>query len=346
MHRTFSTAALMLLALGTATSQVASHAPTMAAPSAPGAPAVQGGIVPLSAAGKPVVRVNDAILTDVDLVREEYAIFPYAKQHNGLPKDLAPQIREGALNMIVFEELVYQEAVRRHMTVAPARMQRAQSDFRKQFSTPDEYRLFLQTDFQGSQKLLDEKIRRSLLIEALLKIEVDNKSVITPAELQAYYAKNAAQFSHPETFTFQTISMLPPPNATAQQLQENRARAEKALKSAKPTKTAMEFGLLAEKLSDDDYRVVLGQHKPVPADQLAPQVLQAFKGQKPGYVSDILQLNQAYTIVRLNAHSPAGKTPLAEVRTKLAKDLHDSRKEQLRKDLDKKLRQGAMIQQM
>lgn len=346
MHRTFSTAVFILLALGTASSQVASHAPTMAKPSNPSASATQGGIVPLSAAGKPVARVNGAVLTDVDLVREEYAIFPYAKQHNGLPKDLAPSIREGALNMIVFEELVYQEAVRRHMVVAPGRMQRAQTDFRKQFSTPDEYKLFLQTDFQGSQKLLDDKIRRSLLIEALLKMEVENKSVVTAADIRAYYDKNAAQFSHPETYTFQTISMLPPPNATPQQLQENHARAEKALKSAKPTKTAMEFGLLAEKLSDDDYRVVLGQHKPVAADQLAPQVLTALKSMKPGNVSDILQLNQAYTIVRLNAHAPAGKTPLIEVRAKLSKDLHDSKKEQLRKNLDSQLRKNAKIEQM
>ena len=30
---------------------------------------------------KPVARVNGSVLTDADLVREEYAIFPYARQH-------------------------------------------------------------------------------------------------------------------------------------------------------------------------------------------------------------------------------------------------------------------------
>jgi parvulin-like peptidyl-prolyl isomerase len=67
---------------------------------------------------------------------------------------------------------------------------------------------------------------------------------------------------------------------------------------------------------------------------------------KPGEVTDIIQLDQAYTIVRLNVHTPAGKTPLAEVRAKLAKDLHESRKNQLRKDLDKRLRQNAKIEEM
>ena len=348
MHRTLSVAIVTLLAVGTAASQVASHAPTNSKQAPHGQMSSPAGssVVPLEASGKPVVRVNGVVLTDLDLVREEYAIFPYAKQHNGIPKDLAPQIREGALQMIVFEELVYQEALRRHMVIPPARMQRARADFRKQFSSPDEYGLFLKTDFHGSQNLLDDKIRRSLLIDALLKSEVDNKSAVGPAEIQAYYNKNADQFKKPELYTFQTISMLPPPNATPEQLKENRVRAEKALKQAKAAKTAMDFGLLAEKLSDDDYRVVLGQHKPIPPSQLAPQVLKALQAMKPGDVSDILQLDQAYTIVKLNEHKPAGKTPLSEVRANLAKDLHEQKKEQLRKNFDTQLRKAAKVERI
>jgi len=57
-------------------------------------------------------------------------------QHNGLPKEMAPQIRDGAMKMIVFEELVYQEAQRRKLTVSSAKMAQAEKDFRKQFATP------------------------------------------------------------------------------------------------------------------------------------------------------------------------------------------------------------------
>ena len=54
---------------------------------------------------KPVARVNGAVLTDRDLLREMYAIFPYAQQHNGFPKAQEAGIRQGALEMIIFEEL-------------------------------------------------------------------------------------------------------------------------------------------------------------------------------------------------------------------------------------------------
>jgi peptidyl-prolyl cis-trans isomerase SurA len=332
----------VLLAVGAAGAQVSSHTPTVLSrvPSQARSQSAQ------NPADKPVARVNGAILTATDLVREEYAIFPYARQHNGIPKEFEKQVHDGALQMIVFEELVYQEALRRHMTIPAAKMQRAETDFRKQFATPEEFNSFLQHDFHGSRQLLQEKIRRSLLIEALLKTEVENKCTISTAELRAHYDKNPARFQNAETYRFQTISVLPPANATAAQPKEDRARAENALRQAKATKTAEAFGLLAEKISDDDYRVMMGQHKPVPVVQLAPQVLKALAAMHPNDVSDLIQLDQAYTIVRLQEHIPAGKTSFEDVKAQLEKELQQKKRNELRAALGQKLRQNAKIEEM
>jgi len=342
MNTKFPIAVTLSLALTPCFAQVASHAPTVFKQT----PAQSPSMVALTSAGKPVARVNGSVLTDADLVREEYEIFPYARQHNGLPKDLAPQIRDGAMKMLIFEELVYQEALREKMTVSPAKMQRAEADFQKQFATPDEFNALLQSEFHGSQQLLKDKIQRSLLIEAFLKSEVENKSAVSLAEAKAYYERNPANFEHAESFTFQTISILPPAKPTADQLKEGRTRADKALIQAKATKSAEEFGMLAEKSSDDDYRVMMGQHKPVPADQLAPQVLQALSGMKAGDVSDVIQIEQAYTIVRLDEHTPAGKAKFEDVKAKLQKELQLAKSNQLRATLDKKLRQNAKIEEL
>lgn len=331
----------LLLIAATAGGQVASHAPTTPPP----APQARATATSPIAADQPVATVNGSVLTGADLMREEYAIFPYARQHNGVPKELAAQIRDGAMKMLVFEELSYQEAQRRHMTISAAKMQRAEAQFQKQFPTPGQFDAFVQSDFHGSRRLLDEKIRRSLLIEAFLKVEVENKCTVSTAELRAAYESNAALYRHPEMYTFQTISVLPPPNATADQLKEGRRRADHVLRQAKQTKSAEEFGLLAEKLSDDDYRVVMGQHKPVPVDQLAPQVLRALRAMKVGDVSDLIQLDQAYTVVRLGEHALAGETKFDEVKTQLAKELQQKKRNQLRAALDRQLRQKARIEE-
>jgi parvulin-like peptidyl-prolyl isomerase len=336
MHRKLSLCALFLFAFA-AGAQMASHAPTVFK-QAP-APALA------TSAGKPVARVNGAVLTDADLVREEYAIFPYARQHNGIPKDLAPQIREGALKMIIFEELVYQETLRRKLTVPAARMQRAEADFRKTFASPDEFNAFMQSEFQGSQALLDQKIRRSLLIDDFLKTEVENKSTVSAAEVRAFYDQHPGNFQHPESFTFQSISVLPPDNANAGQLKEGRTRAESALRQAKATKTAEEFGLLAEKISDDDYRVMMGQHKPEAVDQLPPPVAKTLAAMKVGDVSDLIQVEHAYTILRLGQHAPAGMAKFDDVKAQLEKQMEQSKKNQVRSALDKQLRQNAKIEE-
>ena len=331
---------LLLGQVFSVSAQVTSHKPTVfnSSPTgAAGAERRQGAIV---------ARVNGSVLTSADLVREEYAIFPYAKQHGGIPKEFEKQIRDGALKMIIFEELVYQEALRRKMTISPASIQKAEADFRKQFTAPGEFGKFLQSDFGGSKQKLDEKIRRSLLIEALLKSEVEDKCSVTPAELRAFYDKNSAKFHQPETFRFQTISVLPPQNATAAQLKEGLTRAQNALKQAKATKTAEEFGLLAEKISDDDYRVMMGQHKPMPVEQMAPQVLKALSAMKPNDISELIQIDQAYTIVRLQEHTPAGQKKFEEVKAELRKDLTEGKRNRLRMALDAKLHQNAKIEEL
>jgi len=342
MKYQLSICALLAIALSAASAQMASHTPTpIANPSANPASAQ---VSPLQASDKPVARVNGAVLTDRDLLREMYAIFPYAQQHNGFPKAQEAQIRQGALEMIIFEELVYQEALRRKLALPAEKLNRAEEDFRKQFNSPDQYQQYLQAEMQGSEQKLRQQMRRSLLIEQVLKTDVELKSAVSPAELQAYYANNPGRFQQPESFTFQSISVVPPLKPTAEQAKQAQKKAEDALRQAKGTKSYQDFGLLAEKISEDDFRVNLGDHKVVPADKLPPQVVKALQAMQAGQVSGLIQIESAYTILRLNAHTPPRKKPLAEVKNDLLSELQKSKYEKLRSGLARQLRAKAKIE--
>jgi parvulin-like peptidyl-prolyl isomerase len=202
----------------------------------------------------------------------------------------------------------------------------------------------MQTEMQGSEQRLRHQIRRSMLIEQVLKSDVELKATVTPAELQAYYEKNPARFQQPETFTFQSISMLPPLKPTPEQAKAAQKKAEDALRQAKATKSYQDFGLLAERISEDDFRVNLGDHKIVASDKLPPQVVKALQAMQPGQVSGLIQIESAYTVLRLNAHAPAHKKPLAEIRNDLKTDLQKSKYEKLRSNLGKQLRAKAKIE--
>ncbi|HLZ42777.1 MAG TPA: peptidyl-prolyl cis-trans isomerase [Candidatus Sulfotelmatobacter sp.] len=332
--------AMLALAISGASAQMASHAPTAAGNPTP----VSAQVAAPQVSDKPVARVNGAVLTDRDLLREMYTIFPYAQQHNGFPKAQEASIRQGALEMIIFEELVYQEAVRRRLVISAEKLNRATAEFRQQFKSPDQYQQYLQSEMKGSEQQLRQQIRRSLLIEQVLKTDVEVKSAVTSAEVQAYYVKNAARFQQPESFSFQSISVVPPLKATPEQEKAARKKAEDALKQAKATKNYQDFGLLAEKVSEDDFRVNMGDHKVVAADKLPPQVVKVLSTLPTGGVSGIIQIETAFTVIRLNAHTAGRKQPFAEVKKSLSDELRKSKYEKLRSNLAKQLRAKAKIQ--
>jgi parvulin-like peptidyl-prolyl isomerase len=340
MKYKLSVCILLVMAVAAAAQLAPSHAPS-AMGTAPVAPPV----TPLlQITDKPVARVNGAVLTDRDLLREMYAIFPYAKQHNGFPKAQEASIRQGALEMIIFEELVYQEAGRRKLTISAARLDSAEADFRKQFHSPDEYAQYMQAEMHGSRELLRQQMQRSLLIEEVLKAEVDDKAAVSLAEVRAYYDKHPVRFQQPESFSIQSISFLPPQKAGPDAINANRKRAEEALAQAKATKNYQDFGLLAEKLSEDDFRVNMGDHKAVGRDKLPPQIVKAALAMQSGQVSGLIQIENAFTIFRLNAHNPVRQQNFAEVKADLRTELQKSKYERLRSNLARQLRTKAKIE--
>lgn len=326
-----SAAAIVILVVSAA-GQVASHAPTRISQQVP-------------SADKAVVRVNGATLTNRDLLQEMYAIFPYGKQHNGFPKEMEADIRKGAMQMIIFDELVYQQAKKQNATVAPAILDRALYKFRKQFSSREEYQNYLKTDAKGSEQLVKDRIRRQLMIEDYLKTQVKDKSEVSLPEAKAFYEKNRAGFAYKESFAFQSISIMPPAGATADALKDARKRAEDALRQAKTTRNYQEFGFLAEKISEDDFHVNMGDHRAVEREQLPEVIVKKALAMQPGEVSDVVQLDQTFTIFRLNAHIAPGTRKFEEMKDHLRQQLQKEKEDHLRAALDMRLRKGARVEE-
>lgn len=294
-----------------------------------------------------MARVNGAALTDRDLLREMFTIFPYARQHNGFPQAMEADIRAGAMKMMIFEELVYQQAKRSGMTVAPERVTRGMAEFRKRFDSPAEYRKFVKEEFHGSEELLQTKVERSLLIDKYLKLQVADKSAVPLAEVKAYFDQHPERFQIAESFTFQSITLLPPQNATESQLKEERKRAEDALKQAKVTKSYEEFGVLAEKISEDDFRVVMGAHKAADRSKLPPAVVNALVAMQPDQVSELVEFDKNnFTILRLTAHISPGMMKFEEVKDPLRAQLQRNKTEDLRRNLDLRLRKNAKVEEL
>jgi peptidyl-prolyl cis-trans isomerase SurA len=175
---------------------------------------------------------------------------------------------------------------------------------------------------------------------------VDLKSGVTLAEARSYYEKNPKSFEHGEQFGLQTISIIPPEKTTVKEHEDALKKAQEILAQAKATKNYEEFGLLAEKVSEDDFRVNMGDRHVVAATKLPAEVVKVAQTMKAGQVSGLIPLGSAWTIIRVNSHTPPGKKSFVEVKSKLMEELQKMKYEQLRVSLDKKLHEKAEIQEM
>ena len=331
---TLSIAVLLLAAVAAA--QVAAHAP---------APTAKAGVPIVAPTGKAIARVNGTVLTDRDLLRQMMIAFPYARQHGGkFPKEMEADIRAGAMDQIIFEELVYQEALRRRMSVAPVRLNQAMEDFRKQFDSDVQYQAFLKTEQDGNLTRLRNNVQRAMLIDDLMKAEITRKATITPVELRAYYDKNRERFRKPESVSIQTISLVIPDDATPQQKAEIHKRAEDALQKARAAKDYEQFGMLAEKISEDDWRVMMGDHKSIHRGRMPGPVEKAVFDMQPGQVSGIIEAENSYCIARVNAREASVLMSYQAMRPQLKKELERMKSDQLERDLAKRLRKGAKVE--
>ena len=99
-------------------------------------------------------------------------------------------------------------------------------------------------EMHGSRQVLRKRIERSLLIEQVLKTDVDDKSAVSLAEIKAFYDKNPARFEKAESFDFQSISILPPPKPTAPGRAKTR---EEALRQAQLRRLIRNLGCWQKK---------------------------------------------------------------------------------------------------
>ena len=301
----------------------------------------------IQVSGRPVARVNGVVLTDRELLREMNNLFPYAAQHGGaFPKGMEEDIRHGAMKMIVFEELCYQDAKRRGYAVAPARVEKAITEIRNQFHNKAEYQQFLNAQLDGTEAGLRVAIRRTMMIQDYMKREITDKSVVTVAQTRLYYQKNPDKFRDPEVVSFQTISVLPPKGSSIDMRTEARKRAENALKQAQATTSYEQFGLLAEKISEDDYRVNMGDRRTVPLGKCPDAIARALKGLQPGQVSGLVEIDGGYTILRLNSHTQPRLKKFEEVQAQLKELLRSQNVEKYRAALDGTLRKNAKVEEL
>lgn len=313
-------------------------------PLAPAHKTAASAVSPAPPAAALVARVNGAGLTQRDLQREMKKLFPFARVHGGrVPGPFQAEIRQNALDQIIVDELLHQEARRRGMTAPVAMFNDVLRQAKGRFPTKANYEAYAKAEY-GSVVAFENQLRRGLLIALLLDQEVAQKARVSDAQIRQFYNANQKRFLKPESAWVQSISLQFPANATPAQRAQARRRAEEVLPQARAARSYEAFGKLAEKYSEDDWRVMMGDHRWIHRGRMPAAVENVAFRLKEGEVSGIIETVEAFVIVRVNASLPQTQIPFAQVSQALREDLEKATQADLRKKFEQRLRQTFKIE--
>ncbi|HEX2826419.1 MAG TPA: peptidylprolyl isomerase [Burkholderiales bacterium] len=160
-----------------------------------------------------------------------------------------------------------------------------------------------------------EDIRAEIIMARLREREVENKIVVTESEIDALLASEQASGASNDELNLSHILVVVPENASPEQVQSRRARAEQALAElAKGT----DFKQIAASYSEAPDALSGGAMGWRSADRLPTIFYDAVKSMKPGETSAVLRSANGFHIVRLNdrrSTAPQGAPPASVEQT-------------------------------
>jgi peptidyl-prolyl cis-trans isomerase SurA len=242
-----------------------------------------------------VAVVNEEAITARELEeRTQLAMKQLSQQGTAAPPK--PVIEKQLLERMIGDRVQAQYAKEAGLRVDDGDLERAIQRIAEQNKlTLQALRDTLERDGLAYAKFRED-IRTEILMSRLREREVDNKIVITESEIDALLAAERQDGSADEV-NLSHILVVVPENASPEQVQARRARAEEAL--AQLSK-GVDFRQLAASYSEAPDALQGGSMGWRPGDRLPTIFYDAIRTMKPGDVSPILRSSNGFHIVKLN----------------------------------------------
>lgn len=242
-----------------------------------------------------VAVVNDEVITHQELTKR------YAEVVQNLSRQNTPLPPRDVLEKQLLERMVTELALQQHarstgIRVDPAQVERALQRIAEQnkLDLPS-----LQATLEKQGQSLDgirNTIRNEILIARARERDVDNRIAVSDAEIEGYLQTQAQQGAETE-YDFAHILVTVPENASPEQIQARRARAEDIL--AQLTAGA-DFAQLSASHSDAPNALQGGAFGWRASGKMPTLFVDALKPLQPGQVTPLFRSSNGFHILKLN----------------------------------------------
>ena len=342
--------ALVLLVALTACSRGASEetppsdAPTGAVPSSatdlpPGAALTAGPVAAPVPADLPAVvaRINGDEIRKADF---EKALRNLERRAGSVPDNERDRVYRQVLEELIAYRLLLQESRARKVAVEDADVEARFGALRQQFPSEEAFKRML-TEQNLTVDQARAEMRDELRVAKLLETEIGPKISVQESDVSAFYEQNPSEFQQSEMVRASHILVSPPSGADAATRSAARQKAMGVLTRAR---SGDDFAALAREFSQDPGSAASGGDLGAfgRGDMVGPFSDVAF-GLAPGAISDLVETEFGYHIIKVVEKQPARTIPLDEARISIQRHLHNmSRLQHTQAFVQALLKKGAV----
>ncbi|MDD5064728.1 MAG: peptidylprolyl isomerase [Phycisphaerae bacterium] len=264
-----------------------------------------------------------------------------------LPEQYKKQLRRQILEKMIIEQLLDEKVKAAKITISEEEVMERIKEISSQQQPPLSLEDFKTMVEAYGQSFDDVKLRiqKGLAYQKFMEAQWAGKIDVPEGDAQKYYDENKTNFETPEQIRASHILVKPvtgDPNTDPNQAKAKaKAKTEGLLKQIKG---GADFAELAKVNSDDTYSAVqggdlgfFGRSQMVPAFEKAAFAL------KPGQVSDIVETQFGYHIIKLTEHKDANTIPFDEAEKDIVEMLTQTKKAEFAEKYIESLKADAKI---
>ena len=227
------------------------------------------------------------------------------------------EIRSETLDHMIDAELLFQQSVKEGIKIDDKQLKDNMDSFRKRFKDEKQYEEWL-ASVKLTQDRLKEQFVQQNSVRELIDKKITPKVNITDAEAQKFYKENSQYFKRPEEVKAEHILIKVEKDADAKQ----KEAARKQLADIKKKIDAGEnFEDLAKAHSQCPSASRGGDLGYFSKGKMVPPFEKAAFELKPDQVSDIVETQFGYHLIKLIDRKPAGTVEFDEVKGRIVENL-------------------------
>jgi peptidyl-prolyl cis-trans isomerase C len=272
-----------------------------------------------------VATVNGTAITEKALGIRLASLLPMASYHGNVPPEKLASLRRAALDELILEELVWQDAGEQGLSATPAAVEAELEKVRRRFASDDEFQAALREDGTTLGEYREFVARR-----VVVRQEREQRSALhepTDAEIASYYEANAGQFMRPEQVHLLEILIKVDPSGTEADERDAKARADAALARLQKGKS---FAAVAREVSEDGFAANGGDLGWVHQGRLDRDLEDA------AFATPVGQLGQARSISGFHVYTVVEREPARQLTLEEARPLIVDRVQRTRRDATRK----------